>query len=271
MNEISLELLTKEIVRFEQFALTFLDDAKNHSIDFWNNPTDAETKNDSSPVTALDKMLEEIVRDRASTLFPTFGVIGEEYGNSNLKSEFQIVVDPIDGTMSLVNRVPTFGVLISLMYQNKPIWGAIEHPLLGIRYYGSKLTGVFNEKAEKSPLFQRDERELNQVMIGAAAPGTFARSDKIELLQKLVGKLPQIRIYYDCFAHSMLVRGGLASNIDGGLRIWDVASVMALVDGRGGEIFEDKPWTGDPKDKLNVILGAPGITKKLKDLSLELR
>ena len=260
-----------ELQKAEKFALNFLQEARQRSIAFWNHPTETVIKGDKSPVTELDRSLEQLFRETALKEFPTYGVIGEEFGNSNRDAEFQWVIDPIDGTMSMVNRVPTFGTMIALMHNNIPIWGAIDHPITNIMHYGSVATGgVYDETGTVLPLFKKDERALKEVMIATAAPGTFHRSDKISVLQGLIAKLPNIRIYYDCFAHSMVLRGGIASNVDVGLRIWDVAAPMAMIKARGGECFLLYPWSGETNERLGLVFGAPGITEKLYHLVQEL-
>ena len=60
----------------------------------------------SDPVTEADLMVEEYLRDRISREFPGHSIIGEEsdgYGKDS--SDFTWVIDPLDGTTSIL--VPT--------------------------------------------------------------------------------------------------------------------------------------------------------------------
>lgn len=256
---------------YREFMVEFLDRAKKESRAFWDNPTKEITKEDASPVTELDRRLEEQFRESVAKKFPEHGVIGEEYGNSNLAAEIQWIVDPIDGTMNLVNRVPTFGTLLALSYKGYPVLGAIDHPIMDIRFTGGEQVGVFDISGQKLAPFAPTDRTLSNAPIGAAAPGTFNRIGAVSLLEKLVGKIPNLRIYYDCFASAMTVSGGIYSNIDCGLRIWDVAAAMALVRGRGGVVYEfGVPWSGDPKDRVSMVFGQKGISKSLFDCACEL-
>ena len=87
---------------------------KSISVDF---------KNDSSPVTEVDRNTELLLRDMIQKKFPSHGIIGEEFGNVNENAEFVWVLDPIDGTKSFITKVPLFGTLIGLQYCGKPIVG----------------------------------------------------------------------------------------------------------------------------------------------------
>ena len=110
---------------------------KHHSIDF---------KKDNSPVTEVDRNVETMIREAISKKFPDHGIIGEEFGNANESSEFQWVLDPIDGTKSFISSVPLFGTLIGLMYRNKPVLGLIDQPILKERIVGDCQSCLFNGK-----------------------------------------------------------------------------------------------------------------------------
>ena len=100
---------------------------KSVSVDF---------KNDSSPVTEVDRNTELLLREMIQKKFPSHGIIGEEFGNVNENAEFVWVLDPIDGTKSFITKVPLFGTLIGLQYCGNPIVGLIDQPILKERIVG---------------------------------------------------------------------------------------------------------------------------------------
>lgn len=89
-----------------------------------------ESKSDFSPVTIADKLAEEKMREIIAREFTLHGIIGEEFGNYNPDAEFVWVLDPIDGTKSFISEALSFGPLIALLKNGKPIFGAINHPIL---------------------------------------------------------------------------------------------------------------------------------------------
>ena len=89
-----------------------------------------ESKSDLSPVTIADKLAEEKMRELIIQEFPTHGIIGEEFGNYNPDVEYVWILDPIDGTKSFISGALSFGTLIALQRNGKPIIGVVNHPIL---------------------------------------------------------------------------------------------------------------------------------------------
>ena len=103
-----------------------------------------DLKKDASPVTEIDRNTELMLREAIRKKFPNHGIIGEEFGNVNEDSEFQWVLDPIDGTKSFISGVPLFGTLIGLRFRGEPILGLINQPILKERIVGDCKTCLFN-------------------------------------------------------------------------------------------------------------------------------
>jgi len=51
-----------------------------------------------SPVTIADKKSESLIKSIIKKSFPDHGFFGEEEGEENTTSDYQRVIDPIDGT-----------------------------------------------------------------------------------------------------------------------------------------------------------------------------
>ena len=80
----------------------------------------------SNPVSATDRAVERLIRERLSAEFPADAVIGEESGVSGgCRSPFTWVIDPVDGTTNFVNGLPLFASSIGVLYRGWPVAGAI--------------------------------------------------------------------------------------------------------------------------------------------------
>src|SRR3990172_13445236 len=88
---------------------------------YFRTTLNVESKQDNSPVTIADKKAEEVMREHIMREFPEHGIIGEEVGNYKEKAEYKWVLDPIDGTKSFICGIATFGTLIALLKNNKPV------------------------------------------------------------------------------------------------------------------------------------------------------
>ena len=110
---------------FVKFANLLADSASQTSMKYFRKKLEVDNKDDESPVTIADKETEKIIRDEIRKNFPNHGILGEEYENENLDSEFIWVIDPIDGTRSYIAGHKDFGNLISLLHNNQPIIGLL--------------------------------------------------------------------------------------------------------------------------------------------------
>ena len=69
-----------------------------------------------SPVTIADKEVELKIREIIKNNYPEHGILGEEFDQTNIESEYIWVIDPIDGTRSFIAGHKDFGTLIALGY-----------------------------------------------------------------------------------------------------------------------------------------------------------
>ena len=97
---------------------------------YFRSGVKVDSKSDSSPVTIADKKAEELMREEIMKEFPGHGIIGEEFGKHNESSDYQWILDPIDGTKSFICGTVTFGTLIALTFKGNPVLGVINQPVL---------------------------------------------------------------------------------------------------------------------------------------------
>ena len=69
------------------------------------------------PVTKFDLNLERILRKTIEKKFPKHSIKGEELTNKITQSDFEWILDPIDGTKALLAGQPTWSNLISLYFK----------------------------------------------------------------------------------------------------------------------------------------------------------
>lgn len=74
-----------------------------------------EYKGDVDLVTAADRASEKLIVERLRSLWPNYGVVGEEGTRSDTDAEFRWYVDPLDGTTNFAHGYPVFCVSIALV------------------------------------------------------------------------------------------------------------------------------------------------------------
>ena len=109
-------------------------------------PKVTEFKGRTDLVTKTDRESERIIIDEILNRFPTHGIIAEESERINSKSEYQWIIDPLDGTTNFVHGYPSFGISIGVMHNNEIICGIIKelptkHTYSAIREKGAYCNG----------------------------------------------------------------------------------------------------------------------------------
>src|SRR6185295_10719600 len=79
-------------------------------------------------VTEFDKRSEEVVILAIQKEFPEHAILAEESGHHKTISEYQWVIDPLDGTTNFAHGIPIFSVSIGLLRNNSPVAGVVYDP-----------------------------------------------------------------------------------------------------------------------------------------------
>jgi len=86
---------------------------------------DTEMKSAVDPVTQVDRAAEDVIRATISSHFPDDRVLGEEGGGDDWRTGRIWIVDPLDGTVNFVHRLPQVGVSVALWDNGRPLVGVI--------------------------------------------------------------------------------------------------------------------------------------------------
>lgn len=86
---------------------------------------DTEMKGAVDPVTQIDRDAEIEIRDVIGSHFPDDSILGEEQGGGDWRHGRVWIVDPLDGTVNYVHRLPQVAVSIALWNDGAPLVGVI--------------------------------------------------------------------------------------------------------------------------------------------------
>jgi len=213
-----------------------------------------ETKPDKSPVTLADREAEAAIRKLIGERYPAHGVVGEEHGADRRDAEFVWILDPIDGTKSFITGRPTFGTLIALLQQGRPVLGVIDHPALGERWIGaSGRPTVMNGK----PARTRSCPELALAALSASSPHYF-RDHAATAFERVRLATRQTLYSGDCYAYGMIASGFSDVHVDAKMEIYDYLAAVPVIAGAGGAMtdWDGKALTIDSGDRV-VAVGDP--------------
>ncbi len=221
-----------------QFAHNLADEASAISLKYYRSDNGEIEKDDQSPVTLADRQIEEKLRELIADQYPNHGVIGEEYDNTNVNSDYQWIIDPIDGTSSFIIGRPTFGNLIALSYQGKVVLGIINQPINKERWLGvddqEENSGAwFNDK----PINTRKCVNVEDAVISSTSPFFFGDDwDKFQELTKQAKYQKYGGVIYggDCYSYALLASGFVDIVVEPNLQVYDYAALLPIVKAAGG-------------------------------------
>ncbi|HWW63757.1 MAG TPA: histidinol-phosphatase [Sphingomonadaceae bacterium] len=217
---------------------------------------DIESKADASPVTQADRAAEAAMRAILEAERPGDGIIGEEYGNAREGAERLWVLDPIDGTRSFIAGRPIFGTLIALLEGGRPALGLIDQPIARERWLGADghPTTFNGRKARTRPC-----PSLSLAHVATTGPGYFTPGERTRF-DALGEAAHDILWGGDCYNYALLASGHLDLVVEAGLKLYDLAALVPVVEGAGGLM---RGWAGEA-----LTAGSDGRVVAMGDTAL---
>ena len=196
-------------------------------------------KVDASPVTDVDRRVEQALRRQILARFPTHGVIGEEFGSAQKEGAPCWIIDPIDGTKAFVTGRPLFGTLVGLLVDAVPVLGVLEAPALGERWLGAR--GLASE-INGTRCTASAVSTLAQAKLSATTIDMFKGAERRAF--DALGEAVQFRTFGgDCHAYGALASGFVDLVVEAGLQSYDYLPLVPIVAGAGGVMTD---WLGQP-------------------------
>jgi histidinol phosphatase-like enzyme (inositol monophosphatase family) len=248
-----------DLSRYIAFADTLADAARAAILPYFRAPHACEDKGGGrfDPVTDADKAAERAMRALIEREFPDHGIYGEEYGESQGASGYQWVLDPIDGTRAFIAGLPTWGVLIGLTYEGKPIAGVMDQPYIGERFRGWNDGANFTAKGETTTIRTRACASLSDAILSSTDACLFQGAET-DAFARVRDRAKLTRYGYDCYAYSMVAAGHIDCVVESGLKPFDIAALIPIITGAGGGVCA---WDGGDASQGGRVLafGDPSV------------
>lgn len=240
------------------FANRLADESGKIITRYFRTDFAVESKDDETPVTIADRMVEAELRKIIESERPEDGILGEEYGPRESKSGLTWVLDPIDGTKSFTVGRPSFGTLIALCEGDIPVLGVIDQPILKERWVGDTEVTSFNGKR----VMARTCPSPKAARLASTGPAQLSEMHgEHPLWKKLYSECNYMVWGGDCYSYGLLANGWLDGVVEQFLAPYDFAALVPIVQGAGG-------WMGDWEGKM-LTLKSDGRTLALGDPALK--
>lgn len=184
----------------------------------------------------------------------------------NIPHGFCWIVDPLDGTRDFVSRTGDFCVMVGLLFNQKPVLGAIYSPCTQELYFGCILDGAkqaYLKKGDsKFPLCVSSKNSIESLR-PILSRSRFSARDS-EVLKNLGCSNPiligSIGLKFASIANAS---SDAYWNFDG-LGIWDICAPYALLSASGGVITDilGAPLEFGKPRLTSGILASNGIVHK---------
>jgi myo-inositol-1(or 4)-monophosphatase len=229
------------------FAIQIARDAGRILSDRFGRAIQISNKGDIDLVTEADLAAERFIIEQIKSYHPRHAILAEEADASGVKHEgdgaWKWIIDPLDGTTNYAHGYPCFCVSIALEHKGQVVLGVIYDPtrdelFAAERGEGATLNGRRIRVSETE--------DLNRAMLCTGFP------------YDVRGREDFIRHFSNFIMHGQAVRrdGSAALDLaavacgrfDGfweeGLRPWDVAAGVLLVEEAGGRVsyYDGSPF-----------------------------
>jgi myo-inositol-1(or 4)-monophosphatase len=252
--------IMSEINEFKKFIKLLADESSKVIAPYFRTNVTIESKPDLSPVTIADKKGEEVMRKLIKKHYPEHGIPGEEFGESNPGAEYQWILDPIDGTKSFICGALSFGTLIALMKNGRPLLGAINHPVLNEFLIGDNFISELNGERVKV----RECGGLSEAVLLTTDHLSVSEFQNGEKFDALIKQVKLYRNWGDCYGYYLLAAGFADVMIDPIMSPWDSMALIPVIKGAGGIITDYHG--GDAVTGDSIIAASPNIHKRIIDL-----
>jgi len=185
-------------------------------------------------VTEFDKRSEEVVLSSIQQKFPDHAILAEESGHNNTVSEYQWVIDPLDGTTNFAHGIPIFSVSIGLLKNNSPVVGVAYDPFRNEMFSAEKGHGAF---LNNHPIHVSSQTDLGHAVISTGFPYDLRTNPRNNLAQFVQFQLRTQAVRHlgsaalDCAWTAM---GRLDGYWEFGIKPWDVGAGALIVREAGG-------------------------------------
>jgi myo-inositol-1(or 4)-monophosphatase len=208
------------------------------------------------PVTAADREAEAAMRALIRAERQGDGILGEEHGLEEGSSAYRWVLDPIDGTRAFITGRPTWGTLIALEQNGKPVLGIIDQPFLNERFTGCRGQTEFRSPVGAKRLECRPCASLAAAVVSTTHPWSYFTPAERSGFEAVCACARMSSFGGDCYAYALLSMGYLDVIIEATLQPWDVAALVPIVENAGGVITD---WSGSRVlDRGRIVASGDG-------------
>lgn len=203
-------------------------------------------------VTEVDNLSEDKIIEIIKAHYPEHTIISEEVGELLKPSEYQWIIDPIDGTVNFAHNIPICCVSIALKHKEHLIYGAVYNPMMNEFFFAERGKGA---TLNGHPISVSKKYDFKKACLVTGFPYKWPESKEhpIKVFERLIMQgLPIRRLGSAAIDLCWVACGRFDGFWEYNLSAWDVAAGYLIVEEAGGRItgFDGKPYDVFDKETL---------------------
>lgn len=228
---------------------------REHGVGSKTTPTDL--------VSEADLASQRAIRERLARLRPEDGFLGEEGGDEPGSTGLRWVVDPLDGTVNFVLRIPHWCVSVAVADDAGPVAGAVYDPIRDELFSAWRGGGPARLNGEAVAPAEPSELALTMVATGFGYDARM-RSAQAAVLLGLIDRVRDIRRFGSAALDlAWTAAGRYGAYFERGVKPWDIAAGTLLCESVG---LMAAPLPEHPDLPLGIAVARPEILGELLEL-----
>ena len=223
-----------------------------------HDASDYQTKADLESEAAI---LESIKKD-----FPDFNIHSEEDGVTDKKSEYTVVIDPLDGTNNFVLGIAQVSVSIGIIKNKQIIAGVVHNPIIDQTYYAELGKGAYLEGKKLSVSKESKIERTTLSYTQGYQIGNIVERKMTSNLHKVDFKRI-LTIWSPALDFSLLASGRIDAVVNNQTEIYDYAAGKLIAKEAGAKItMFDGSEEVDDRNNQFVTSNGTKIHEQILDL-----
>src|SRR5882724_10166867 len=183
----------------------------------------------------LDVRSQELITRRLLERFPDHALYGEEGIAGNQQSDFQWIVDPIDGTVNYFYGIPHFCISIALRQTDTLVIGVIFDPIKDELWQVSRgEPALLNDR----PISVSSRKSLSESVVSVGlSKSPRAIEAGLKTFNTLIRRARKCRMMGSAALDlAYIATGRFDAYIESSVNLWDIAAGWLLVEAAGGKV-----------------------------------
>ncbi len=221
-------------------------------------------------VSEVDRNSESIISSLILKNFTEHRILGEEYGQQGSSdSDYQWIIDPLDGTTNFLRSIPHYAVSIAMLYKGELALGVIYDPAKQDLFYAEKGQGAFLNRMSISV---SKRPTIKGALLATGVPFNGDNLTQISSFTRTMEELLSLqtsgirRLGSAALDLAYIACGRYDGYWEANLQSWDIAAGALLVAEAGGQVT-DLDGSSRYLESGNILVGTVELHKTMLNIT----